>query len=99
MSDLKQKIEDRKFKETGRIVESQMGFNNDKKLKKCPFCGGRAFDSGTIEFSESHQAWWSDGSRVEKSHYVNCIVCGISNKGLFGHQTKEEAVKHWNKRA
>lgn len=68
------------------------------ELKPCPFCGGEASDAGTIRFGESHHAWWSDGTRILKSYYVSCIICGSSNRGLFGHQTKQQATGTWNQR-
>ena len=68
------------------------------ELKPCPFCGGEASDAGTIRFGESHHAWWSDGTRILKSYYVSCIICGSSNRGLFGHQTKQQSNDLWNQR-
>jgi hypothetical protein len=26
------------------------------------------------------------------------MMCGASNKGLVGHQTREDAIKKWNRR-
>ena len=68
------------------------------KLKECPFCGGEASDSGEASYSGNHEAWWSDGSVMLKAFFCNCIECGITNRGLMGHQIKTLAVKAWNKR-
>lgn len=57
------------------------------KLKKCPFCGGKARMNSTSAF-------------VRKAFYVNCDEIGCemqcSTKLCF---TKAEAAEIWNKRA
>lgn len=68
-------------------------------LLPCPFCGGEASDTGKVTYSESHEAWWSDGTRVTVAHFCNCITCGASNKGLVGWRTREQAADKWNVRA
>lgn len=72
---------------------------NEHSLLPCPFCGGLASDSGKITYHNYHEAWWADGTRITEAYYVNCMMCGGNNQGPFGHQTKEEAVRHWNTRA
>jgi Lar family restriction alleviation protein len=69
-----------------------------EELKPCPFCGGKASDRGKMKYHKSHDAFFADGTRILKSYFVNCIVCGVSNKGLVGHQTREKAVDKWNTR-
>lgn len=71
---------------------------NDDKLKPCPSCGGEpAF--GHIHYAKSHEAWWQDGSQIRDAAFVSCVSCGISNQGMFGHQTEADAATAWNTRA
>jgi hypothetical protein len=69
--------------------------NDQLGLLACPMCGGDAalnkvtYSSKTIR----EQHWGQD-----TFHGVNCIVCGLDNKGLVGHRTKEAAAAAWNKR-
>ena len=70
-----------------------------KDLLPCPFCGGEASSSGTVSYSDKHEAWFSDGTRITKAFYCNCIACGISNRGLLGQQTRDKAISAWNIRA
>lgn len=67
-------------------------------LLPCPFCGGEASSTGVITYSDRHDAWWSDGSRVKTAYFVNCIQCGCDNKQMLGHQTPAEAITAWNTR-
>jgi len=67
-------------------------------LFPCPFCGGEASSTGTIKYSDSHQAWWEDGTRIVLAYFCNCTRCGINNQGMCGHQTEQLAIKHWNTR-
>jgi hypothetical protein len=64
-------------------------------LKPCPFCGGEA-SYNTVTYSESmvEEQEWSQA----KFHGVNCIHCGVSNLGLVGHRTTDDAARHWNVR-
>ena len=70
-----------------------------QELKPCPFCGGEgAF--GETRYSKSHEAWWSDGSQVLHAHFVSCVKCGGSRRGVVGgQQTKDEAIAAWNTRS
>lgn len=68
-------------------------------LLACPFCGGKASAEGTIKYAKTHDAWWADGTRIIEAHFVNCMTCGISNKGLCGHQTPALAISRWNTRS
>jgi len=69
------------------------------ELLPCPFCGGEASPTGSITYSEHHDARWLDGTRVRKAYFANCISCGVDNKGLIGHQTQDAAIAAWNRRA
>lgn len=68
-------------------------------LKPCPFCGGEAVATGVVRYHDKHEAWFSDGTRALVAHFCNCIACGITNRGLIGHQTQEKAIAAWNQRA
>jgi hypothetical protein len=39
------------------------------------------------------------GWKQDVFHGVNCVVCGVNNRGLCGWTTKEEAAKAWNRRS
>lgn len=80
------------------VTYDQRAEDLEPQLKPCPFCGGEASDCGAIKYSKSHEAWWSDGSQILFSYYVNCMSCSCDNKGMFGHQTKEKALVAWNTR-
>lgn len=69
------------------------------ELKPCPFCGGEASADGQVKYHGKHDAFWSDRKRITKAHYVNCMKCGISNRGLLGHRTQAAAIAAWNRRA
>jgi len=68
-------------------------------LLACPFCGGEASGTGIIKYSKNHEAWWKDGTRIIEAHFCACMKCGVTNKGLVGHQTPALAVNHWNTRS
>jgi len=66
------------------------------ELERCPFCGSEAAH-GTVTYSSKtirEQHWGQD-----IFHFVNCISCGTSNRGLVGYRTPEKAAEHWNKRS
>jgi hypothetical protein len=68
-------------------------------LSTCPFCSGKASGTGTIKYAKTHKAWWTDGTRITEAYFCNCMECGVTNKGLCGHQTHALAVEHWNTRS
>lgn len=66
------------------------------ELMNCPFCGGEAAYN-TTTYSAKHvreQGW---GQSI--FHGVNCIECGVNNRGIVGWNTKQDAAAAWNKRA
>jgi hypothetical protein len=73
--------------------------DKDIELKNCPMCDGES-NFGTVKYSKNmvkEQGWSQD-----KYHFVSCVQCITSNKGLVhnvGHGTKEKAAEHWNTRA
>lgn len=72
--------------------------HTDKGLLPCPFCGGVA-GINTCRTSDREflrmNGWDSD-----TGYGVNCIVCGVNNRGIaYGFRTKEQAVEAWNRRA
>lgn len=68
-------------------------------LEPCPFCGsGDVNPNGICRYSKGHEAWWADGTEIRESFFVNCGKCGISNRGMFGHRTRELAITAWNTR-
>jgi hypothetical protein len=68
-------------------------------LRACPFCGGEASAGGVINYHADYEAWWNDGSRIQKAFFVNCVKCQVSNSGFHGHQTVAEAIAAWNARS
>ncbi|MFZ2524443.1 MAG: Lar family restriction alleviation protein [Candidatus Ferrigenium altingense] len=72
------------------------GANSMVGLEACPFCGGEAAYAW-IEYSERHVK--EQGWKQRIFDFVSCVSCGVSNKGLVGFKTKEQAAKHWNTRA
>jgi len=74
-------------------------------LLYCPFCGGEASSNGKVNHHNSsrkkeHQnTFWKDGTPVDEAFFCNCIECGVTNKGIVGHRTREEAIAAWNRRA
>jgi len=65
-------------------------------LKPCPMCGGEAAPN-TVTYSRDHvndQGWKQD-----IFYGVNCIQCGLNNRGIVGWQTPEKAAEAWNRRA
>lgn len=68
-------------------------------LEPCPFCGaGDVNPNGICSYSKGHEAWWADGTEIRESFFVSCVKCGISNRGMFGHRTRELAITAWNTR-
>lgn len=64
-------------------------------LKPCPFCGGEAAYN-TVRYSAAYvaeQEWEQD-----TFHGVNCITCGVNNRGMIGLASKEIARDRWNLR-
>ena len=65
-------------------------------LLACPMCGGEAaFNRVTYSGKMVREQHWGQ----DTFHGVNCIVCGLDNKGLVGHRTQQAAAAAWNKRA
>jgi Zn ribbon nucleic-acid-binding protein len=64
-------------------------------LLPCPFCGGEAAH-GTVTYdsASARKQWWTQ----ETFFSVNCVVCGVNNRGLVGHRTRQEAAVAWNRR-
>lgn len=62
--------------------------NNDKELKRCPFCGGRA---------ELRNDYTGTGSS-----YIKCLNCGVESPRFpveFTSASDDRARRYWNKRA
>jgi Lar family restriction alleviation protein len=57
-----------------------------EELKPCPFCGGEA---ASVTYP---------GDGRGQSYAVNCIACGVNNRGRVGWPTNEEAASAWNRR-
>lgn len=65
--------------------------------KPCPFCGGEASAEGKTTYS-----WrYVQEQELEQDtfYFVNCMECGVSNKGLQGHISPSRAIEKWNRRA
>ena len=69
-----------------------------EQLRPCPFCGGEASADAVRRWSSNHEAHWADGSEILEAFYVNCIHCSANNGGIFGFQTREQGIEHWNRR-
>ncbi len=67
-------------------------------LRPCPWCGGEASPHGEVNYHDSHEAFFADGTQILKAYFVNCLQCGVTNKGLLGHQTREKSIVAWNRR-
>lgn len=64
--------------------------------KSCPFCRGEAAVN-TIQWSAEHLA--EQGLPEGIRFGVNCMRCGVNNRGGNGAATPDEAIARWNKRA
>lgn len=66
------------------------------ELRPCPFCGGEsAFNSFRTSDRELTRL-----NKRDTGYGVNCIQCGVNNRGfVLGHETREAAAKAWNRRA
>lgn len=65
------------------------------ELKPCPMCGGRAAHN-TVRYSQEHvneQGW-----KQSEFYGVNCVSCGLNNKGIIGHRSPTDAAIAWNRR-
>jgi len=67
----------------------------DNTILNCPFCGGEC-SPGTVTYSATTAR--DNGWDREVFHFINCCNCGVSNAGLRGYDTPDEALDHWNRR-
>lgn len=76
-------------------MESIMTTKTDE-LKPCPFCGGEAaFNTTRTTCRETIKL-----NKRDTGYGVNCVVCGINNRGLvLGYESKALAAEAWNRRA
>ena len=83
----------------------------DKMLKSCPFCGGKATivccdDEGNIHGDDYENDPWSGlGYQIRHSHEENedCPIAtyavdGAIVGGVYIYDTREEAIEAWNRR-
>jgi hypothetical protein len=40
-----------------------------------------------------------NGWKQDVFHGINCVFCGVDNKGVVGHASQEAAAMKWNRRA
>jgi hypothetical protein len=65
-------------------------------LLPCPCCGGDAGFNRTVTSDKEMIRL----NRRNVGHGVNCVVCGLNNRGVWiGYATKEKAAAAWNTRA
>ncbi|MCM8734627.1 Lar family restriction alleviation protein [Azospirillum sp. A1-3] len=66
-------------------------------LLPCPMCSEKRIGFGDTKYSPATvlEHGWSQNV----FHFVNCPSCGLNNKGVIGHATKEDAAAAWNRRA
>lgn len=82
-----------------------------EKLKCCPFCGGKATiiccdDEGNLHGDDYKDDPWSGlGYQIRHSHEENedCPIAryaedGAIIGGVYIYDTREEAIKAWNRR-
>lgn len=67
-----------------------------KGLLPCPFCGGGAnYGETTYGAKTVREQGWKQST----FHFVNCMECGVANKGFIGgRKTRDAAALHWNTR-
>ncbi|MDS1142427.1 hypothetical protein RE432_18490 [Pusillimonas sp. SM2304] len=66
------------------------------ELEPCPCCGGEAaFNTTRTTCRETIKL-----NKRDTGYGVNCVVCGINNRGLvLGYESKALAAEAWNRRA
>ena len=69
---------------------------NREGLLPCPFCGGEA-SLGVVKYSDKSDVAQLNGQSA--FHFVNCIVCGATSRGILGAKDQREAAERWNRRA
>lgn len=82
--------------DTGSRSDGAVTPVSEVALLPCPFCYGEA-SFNIVRYGEkavAEQGWYQD-----EFHGVNCIICGVNNIGIRGHDTKDEAAEAWNTRA
>jgi hypothetical protein len=68
-------------------------------LRPCPFCGGRA--SGIQPYGTFERD--SNGDRIDKGDFIDCIECGASivragGNGISVERRRAALVRGWNRR-
>lgn len=66
-------------------------------LLPCPMCDEARISFGDTKYSASTvlEHGWTQNT----FHFVNCPSCGLNNKGVIGHKSREDAAAAWNRRA
>lgn len=79
----------------GKWEDSEMFAEGDeKRFKKCPFCGGKAALKSESRFTPTY--YDPDGSNAEIEYWIRCTKCEAESR-LF--KTERGAEEAWNRRA
>ena len=65
-------------------------------LKPCPMCGGEASHEGVVRYNEAMVK--KDKLGQSEFYFCNCPRCGLSNVGITGFYTVDQAITAWNRR-